>query len=82
LIWAYLGGGSGLGAPFEALDDDLLDVHLCAGAVDSTAESKIKGKKVVTSVLRVRLVVAINTVSDCWYGVWLLCASLDRKIAA
>jgi hypothetical protein len=29
-----------IGAPFEALDDDLLDVHLCAGAVDSTAESK------------------------------------------
>ena len=30
----------GLGAPFEALNDDLFDVHVCAGAVDSTAESK------------------------------------------
>lgn len=40
-----------LGAPFEALDDDLLDVHLCAGAVDSTTESKL-GEIVVTSLMR------------------------------
>ncbi len=25
--------------PFEPLDNDLLDVHVCVGAVDSTAES-------------------------------------------
>ena len=30
----------GLGVPFEALDDDLLDMHLCDNAVNSTAESK------------------------------------------
>jgi hypothetical protein len=29
------------GAPFEALDDNLLDVHLCAGTVDSTTESQL-----------------------------------------
>jgi hypothetical protein len=38
----------GLGAPFEALNDDLFDVHVCAGAVDSTAESK-KYQNIATS---------------------------------